>query len=126
MAILPIAEADWCNTKLPGGGAKTALRLAFIPLARHVSDECQWFREKPPWRNVDDLLFRSVVVVWQMTDPCNICTDETRPLWILLTVEDSKDVQLWKRFRDYREILYHVLQDLGFPMNGGVNYKAWY
>ena len=81
-------------SKLPGIGGKTAQRLAFHIL--HYCSVCG---------NLTD------------TDPCEICSDESRDRTKVCVVETPQDVIAMERIREFKG-LYHVLHGAISPVEG--------
>jgi recombination protein RecR len=98
---------------LPGIGGKAAQRLAF-----HIIDMPQ---EKA------DMLTDAIVTARKSTkrcscchnftdsDPCQICSDNTRDRSTLLVVESPRDVSTFERTHEYKG-LYHVLHGVFDPL----------
>ena len=102
-------------SKLPGIGGKSAQRLAFhilslseeeaSSLASAITDAKAQMRYCSVCGNLTD------------TDPCSICSDETRDKGLICVVESPRDVFAMERVREYRG-LYHVLNGAISPMDG--------
>ena len=102
-------------SKLPGIGGKTAQRLAFhilsmddksaMELADAISDAKRSMRYCSVCGNLTD------------TDPCSICSDESRDKSVICVVESPKDVVAMEKIREYRGY-YHVLHGAISPMDG--------
>lgn len=102
-------------SKLPGIGGKTAQRLAFhilsmddksaMDLADAISDAKRSMTYCSVCGNLTD------------TDPCSICSDESRDKSVICVVESPKDVVAMEKIREYRGY-YHVLHGAISPMDG--------
>ncbi len=102
-------------SKLPGIGGKTAQRLAFhilsmdeksaIELANAISDAKKSMTYCSVCGNLTD------------TDPCAICSDDSRDKSTICVVESPKDVVAMEKIREYRGY-YHVLHGAISPMDG--------
>jgi len=98
---------------LPGIGGKSAQRLAF-----HILDMPQ---EKA------DMLVSAITTARKSTcrcsvchnftdsDPCPICSDQTRDRSTILVVESPRDVSTFERTHEYKG-LYHVLHGVFDPL----------
>ena len=111
----PIAKLIESYAKLPGIGQKTATRLAFYTIGMQ-DDDVNGFAANLLSAKRDLHFF---FFFWNLTDsdPCNICTDESRDRTTIFVVEESKDVLAMERIREYTG-LYHVLHGTISPMNG--------
>ncbi len=102
-------------SRLPGIGGKTAQRLAFhilsmdeksaIELANAISDAKKSMTYCSVCGNLTD------------TDPCAICSDDSRDKSTICVVESPKDVVAMEKIREYRGY-YHVLHGAISPMDG--------
>lgn len=102
-------------SKLPGIGGKTAQRLAFhilsmdnkdvFALADAIKDAKTSMRYCSVCGNLTD------------SDPCSICTDETRDRSVICVVENPRDVAAMEKIKEYRGY-YHVLHGAISPMDG--------
>ena len=102
-------------SKLPGLGGKTAQRLAFHILALEES-------EAPALANSivnakRSLHYCSVCGNLTDTDPCEICSDESRDRTKVCVVETPQDVIAMERIREFKG-LYHVLHGAISPVEG--------
>ena len=92
--------------RLPGVGPKTAERLAFHLLRVEEQEALELAKAIHDVREA----VKSCSVCFQLdaSDPCSVCSDETRERDMLLVVEDPREVA---RFEEvgYRGV-YHVLQ----------------
>ena len=102
-------------SRLPGIGGKTAQRLAFhilsmdeksaMELANAISDAKKSMTYCSVCGNLTD------------TDPCAICSDDSRDKSTICVVESPKDVVAMEKIREYRGY-YHVLNGAISPMDG--------
>lgn len=102
-------------SRLPGIGGKTAQRLAFhilsmdeksaMELADAISDAKKSMKYCSVCGNLTD------------TDPCAICSDDSRDKSTICVVESPKDVVAMEKIREYRGY-YHVLHGAISPMDG--------
>ena len=102
-------------SRLPGIGVKTAQRLAFhilsmdeksaMELANAISDAKMSMTYCSVCGNLTD------------TDPCAICSDDSRDKSTICVVESPKDVVAMEKIREYRGY-YHVLHGAISPMDG--------
>ena len=111
----PIAKLIESYAKLPGIGQKTATRLAFYTIGMSDDDVNQFAANLLSAKR--DLHFCSICGNLTDTDPCNICSDESRDQTTIFVVEESKDVLAMEKIREYNG-LYHVLHGTISPMNG--------
>lgn len=111
----PIAKLIESYAKLPGIGQKTATRLAFYTIGMSDDDVNAFAANLLSAKR--DLHFCSICGNLTDTDPCNICTDDSRDRTTIFVVEESKDVLAMERIREYTG-LYHVLHGTISPMNG--------
>lgn len=100
---------------LPGVGRKTAERLAFHILksskaeAEHLSRAIMDVKEKAR--------LCSVCVSITDTDPCPICSDQSRDHSVICVVEEAHDLYSIERVGEYRGV-YHVLMGALSPLDG--------
>ncbi len=101
--------------RLPGIGEKTAQRLAFFMLrAPQIRTE----RLARAIREVKEkIIFCSQCSSITESDPCPICTDQSRDRSLICVVEDPSDVFLIERTSVYKG-LYHVLMGALSPLDG--------
>lgn len=102
-------------SRLPGIGGKTAQRLAFhilsmdeksaMELANAISDAKKSMTYCSVCGNLTD------------TDPCAICSDDSRDKSTICVVESPRDVVAMEKIREYRGY-YHVLHGAISPMDG--------
>jgi recombination protein RecR len=102
-------------SKLPGIGAKTAMRLAFFLLGR-TTEEAHALA-----RAIVDLKenLRHCSVCWNITDvdPCRICIDTKRDRSLICVVEQPADLVAIESTGEYRG-LYHILLGALSPISG--------
>src|SRR4030088_801824 len=111
----PIPRLTILLAKLPGGGEKTAQRLAF-----HIL-------ESPPEyaRDLADALLalerevRLCLTCCNLTaqDPCAVCADPQRDAKMICVVESVPDLLAVERTREFRG-RYHVLHGALSPLDG--------
>ena len=93
-------------SKLPGIGGKTAQRLAFHILALEESEATALANSIVNAKR--SLHYCSVCGNLTDTDPCEICSDESRDRTKVCVVETPQDVIAMERIREFKG-LYHVL-----------------
>ncbi|MBI3743377.1 MAG: recombination protein RecR [Chloroflexi bacterium] len=101
--------------KLPGVGSKTAQRLAFY-LIRTSKDDAIALADAIAAVK-EQIVFCSVCENITDTNPCAICTDESRDRTQLCVVEQPLDILALERTRSYKG-RYHVLHGAISPING--------
>lgn len=102
-------------SRLPGIGGKTAQRLAFHILSM---DEKEVYELADAIRGAKETMtYCSICGNLTDTDPCSICSDESRDKSIICVVESPKDVAAMEKIREYRGY-YHVLHGAISPMDG--------
>lgn len=102
-------------SKLPGIGGKTAQRLAFHILSLEES-EAERLAEAIS-NAKKSMHYCSVCGNITDSDPCRICTDDTRDRSVICVVETPQDVMAMERIREYKG-LYHVLHGAISPVDG--------
>lgn len=102
-------------SKLPGIGGKSAQRLAFHVLS--LSDEEVKSLTSAISDAKEQMCYCSVCGNLTDTDPCNICSDNTREKHVICVVESPRDVFAMERVREFRG-QYHVLNGAISPMDG--------
>ena len=102
-------------SKLPGIGGKTAQRLAFHILAREESEATALANSIVNAKR--SLHYCSVRGNLTDTDPCEICSDESRDRTKVCVVETPQDVIAMERIREFKG-LYHVLHGAISPVEG--------
>lgn len=113
--VLPLAELIECFRRLPGVGAKSAVRMAFGVL--EMSDEdaekfCSCIRSVK-----NDVKYCSVCCNYASEERCDICTDDRRDRTTICVVEDSRAVTAFEKTHGYKG-LYHVLGGVISPVDG--------
>ena len=102
-------------SRLPGIGGKTAQRLAFHILSM---DEKEVYELADAIRRAKETMkYCSICGNLTDTDPCSICSDESRDKNTICVVESPKDVAAMEKIREYRGY-YHVLHGAISPMDG--------
>lgn len=102
-------------SKLPGIGGKTAQRLAFHILALEESEATSLANSIVNAKR--SLHYCSVCGNLTDTDPCEICSDESRDRTKVCVVETPQDVIAMERIREFKG-LYHVLHGAISPVEG--------
>ena len=102
-------------SKLPGIGGKTAQRLAFHILALEESEATALANSIVNAKK--SLHYCSVCGNLTDTDPCEICSDESRNRTKVCVVETPQDVIAMERIREFKG-LYHVLHGAISPVEG--------
>ena len=100
-------------SKLPGIGGKTAQRLAFHILALEESEATALANSIVNAKR--SLHYCSVCGNLTDTDPCEICSDESRDRTKVCVVETPQDAM--ERIREFKG-LYHVLHGAISPVEG--------
>lgn len=111
----PLARLINELSKLPGIGGKTAQRLAFHILS--LTDAEATGLAESIVHAKRNLHYCSVCGNLTDSDPCSICSDETRDRSVICVVETPQDVMAMERIREYRG-LYHVLHGTISPIDG--------
>ena len=102
-------------SKLPGIGGNTAQRLAFHILALEESEATALANSIVNAKR--SLHYCSVCGNLTDTDPCEICSDESRDRTKVCVVETPQDVIAMERIREFKG-LYHVLHGAISPVEG--------
>jgi len=113
--IEPLAKLINHFTKLPGIGAKTAMRLAFHVIKMSETDVEQFAKDM--FYAKKNIKTCSVCGNLTNEDTCHICRDAKRDGSTVCVVEDFKDVLAFERTGEYRG-LYHVLGGVLSPIDG--------
>lgn len=111
----PLAALINEMSKLPGIGSKTAQRLAFHILS--LDDKEAERLAHAILTAKKEMRYCSVCGNLTDTDPCGICSDESRDRSVICVVESPKDVMAMERIREFNG-LYHVLHGVISPMDG--------
>ena len=101
--------------KLPGIGSKTAQRLAFHILSLDDKEAGQLANAILTAKK--EMKYCSVCGNLTDTDPCGICSDQSRRQDVICVVESPRDVAAMERIREFNG-LYHVLHGVISPMEG--------
>ncbi|MFW6457284.1 MAG: recombination mediator RecR [Planctomycetota bacterium] len=102
-------------TKLPGVGEKTAERMAYhvVRLGRQEALELAG-----AIRDVKDYVKQcSICSLLSESDPCHVCSDDSRDRSQVCVVEDSRDATAIEESGEYNG-LYHVLCGRLAPLDG--------
>jgi recombination protein RecR len=102
-------------SKLPGVGKKSAGRMAY-----HILDGDQSYAQllANELAGLHQAIRRcSVCGSFTETDPCPICSDNTRDHALLCVVERPQDVRIIEDAREFRGV-FHVLGGLIAPLDG--------
>ena len=102
-------------SKLPGIGGKTAQRLAFHILALEESEATALANSIVNAKR--SLHYCSACGNLTDTDPCEICSDESRDRTKVCVVETPQDVIAMERIREFKG-MYHVLHGAISPVEG--------
>ena len=102
-------------SKLPGIGGKTAQRLAFHILSLEESEATSLANSIVNAKR--SLHYCSVCGNLTDTDPCEICSDESRDRTKVCVVETPRGVIAMERIREFKG-LYHVLHGAISPVEG--------
>ena len=109
----PIAALIESFQKLPGIGPKSAQRLTYYLL--HVPQrELDDFSESIS-RLKKDTVLCSVCKNVNETDPCSICSDNSRDHSVIMVVEEPLDVLAFERMGRFKGV-YHVLHGAINPL----------
>ena len=101
--------------RFPGIGAKSAQRLAFHIL-RTPREDAERLVEAI--RNVKDrVTYCTVCNNITDSDPCGICTSDSRDQRVICVVEEPQNVSVVERTREFRGS-YHVLMGALSPLHG--------
>ena len=113
--IEPIARMAQQLSRLPGIGAKSALRLAYHIVS--LPEEQVHGLAAAIWQGRKAVRYCSVCGNSTVDDPCPICADPARHNGVLCVVRDPRDVAAMERMRDFKGT-YHVLHGTISPMEG--------
>ena len=113
--IETIARMAQQLSRLPGIGAKSALRLAYHIVS--LPEEQVHELAAAIWQGRKAVKYCSVCGNYTVEDPCPICADEKRHNGVLCVVRDPRDVAAMERMRDYQGV-YHVLHGALSPLEG--------
>ena len=113
--IAPIKRLIEEFRKLPGVGAKTAVRYAFATLALEDS-EAEQFADAIVGAKRDIKKCPVCCGITALDGKCEICSDENRDMTVICVVESAKDVMVMEKVRSYRGT-YHVLGGVLSPID---------
>jgi len=111
----PLARLINELSKLPGIGGKSAQRLAFHILSMSESDVAGLADAISDAKK--NMKYCSVCGNLTDTDPCSICSDQSRDRGIICVVESPRDVSAMERIKEFNG-LYHVLHGAISPIDG--------
>ena len=101
--------------RLPGIGIKSARRLAYFMLERPREDVDTFLNTIKEARAHS--CYCSICGNLSTSDPCPICSDDSRDQHTLCVVEQPPDVQAMEKSQEYHG-LYHVLHGALSPLDG--------
>ena len=101
--------------RLPGIGIKSARRLAYFMLERPQEDVDTFLNTIKEARAHS--CYCSICGNLSTSDPCPICSDDSRDQHTLCVVEQPPDVQAMEKSQEYHG-LYHVLHGTLSPLDG--------
>lgn len=101
--------------RLPGIGIKSARRLAYFMLERPQEDVDTFLNTIKEARAHS--CYCSICGNLSTSDPCPICSDDSRDQYTLCVVEQPPDVQAMEKSQEYHG-LYHVLHGALSPLDG--------
>lgn len=101
--------------RLPGIGIKSARRLAYFMLERPQEDVDTFLNTIKEARAHS--CYCSICGNLSTSDPCPICSDDSRDPHTLCVVEQPPDVQAMEKSQEYHG-LYHVLHGALSPLDG--------
>lgn len=101
--------------RLPGIGIKSARRLAYFMLERPQEDVDTFLNTIKEARAHS--CYCSICGDLSTSDPCPICSDDSRDQHTLCVVEQPPDVQAMEKSQEYHG-LYHVLHGALSPLDG--------
>lgn len=101
--------------QLPGIGIKSARRLAYFMLERPQEDVDTFLNTIKEARAHS--CYCSICGNLSTSDPCPICSDDSRDQHTLCVVEQPPDVQAMEKSQEYHG-LYHVLHGALSPLDG--------
>lgn len=101
--------------RLPGIGIKSARRLAYFMLERPQEDVDTFLNTIKEARAHS--CYCSICGNLSTSDPCPICSDDSRDQHTLCVVEQPPDVQAMEKSQEYHG-LYHILHGALSPLDG--------
>ncbi len=111
----PLANLVEYFQKFPGIGPKSAQRMAFFLLKMPLS-EVEKFAQTMVTAK-ETIKYCETCFNLSASNPCEICSDETRDKSIICVVAETKDLIAIEKTREYRG-QYHVLQGVISPIDG--------
>lgn len=102
-------------SRLPGVGRKTAQRLAFYMVNSKSRDPQELAEAILEARS--KIKYCGICGNYTDTEPCGICSSQTRDKGLLCVVEDPKDVAAMERTKEFKGV-YHVLHGAISPLDG--------
>ena len=113
--ITPIKRLIEEFRKLPGVGAKTAVRYAFAVLSLEEADT-ERFADAIIGAKRDIRVCPVCCGLTASEGKCEICSDENRDSSVICVVESAKDIMVMEKVRSYRGT-YHVLGGVLSPID---------
>ena len=113
--IAPIKRLIEEFRKLPGVGAKTAVRYAFAVL-NFENNEAEQFADAIIGAKRDIFTCPVCCGLTSSAGECEICSDEYRDKSVICVVESPKDIMVMEKVRSYRGT-YHVLGGVLSPID---------
>ena len=111
----PLARLIEYFQKLPSIGPKTAMRLALHVIKMPENEVSNFANAMLDAKS--KISYCSICFNMSSTDPCEICSDNTRNRSVICVVAETKDLMAVEKTNEYRG-LYHVLQGLISPIDG--------
>lgn len=111
----PLANLVEYFQKFPGIGPKSAQRMAFF-LLKMPTNEVQNFAQVMLTAK-ETIKYCDVCFNLSASNPCEICSDESRDKSTICVVAEAKDLIAIEKTREYRG-QYHVLQGVISPIDG--------
>lgn len=111
----PLANLVEYFQKFPGIGPKSAQRMAFF-LLKMPPGEVEKFAQSMVIAK-ETIKYCETCFNMSASNPCEICSDETRDKSTICVVAETKDLIAIEKTREYRG-QYHVLQGVISPIDG--------
>ncbi len=111
----PLANLVEYFQKFPGIGPKSAQRMAFFLLKMPVSEVENFAKTMITAK--ETIKYCETCFNLSASNPCEICSDETRDKSTICVVAETKDLIAIEKTREYRG-QYHVLQGVISPIDG--------
>ena len=111
----PIAELTDFFQRFPGIGPKSAQRLAFYLLKMPLSDVEKFASKMIEAKTTVKCCSKCFNM--SVSDPCEICSDESRNKQVICVVAETKDLIAIEKTHEYKGE-YHVLQGVISPIDG--------